>query len=228
MSSIALSRPQAGVPVAKRLADPVTLDLADIQSLVLYPVAFPFTRFSYFKFSDRESARAFLTTLAPLVTNAIHTGQPHEDRKASEVTVAFTHDGLAAAGLPGRSLATFSAEFQQGMKARAATFLVDRAASHPDGWEPLWNKGNIHLLVIVQTTDIPDPSNPNHPQVSGRETLASLSDAILAQTRTLGVELVGMQDAGALIDPATNAFTDKEHFGYADGIGNPDIAGDGW
>jgi Dyp-type peroxidase family len=42
------------------------------------------------------------------------------------------------------------------------------------------------------------------------------------------VELAATQEGGALIDPETNAFTDREHFGYADGIGNPDIAGDGW
>ena len=228
MSIIALSRPQAGVPVDKPLADAVTLDLADIQSLVLYPVAFPFGRFCYFRFPEMQAARAFVSTLVPLVTNATHSGRPHADRKASEVTVAFTHDGLAAAGIPGRSLASFSAEFQQGMKARAGTFLIDRADSHPDAWEPLWNKGNIHLLVIVQTTDVPDPSNAQRLQLSGRETLASLCDSILTHARTLGVEVAGVQDAGALIDPATNTFTDKEHFGYADGIGNPDIAGDGW
>ena len=228
MTSIALSRPQATLARDSRVADPVTLDLADIQSIVLYPVSFPFVRFFFFTFSDVSSARELLSRLVPLVTNAMHSGRPHEARKASEVTVALTHAGLAGAGVSARSLSSFSPEFQQGMKARAADFLIDRGDSHPDRWESLWNKGSIHLLVVVQTTDIPDPSTPTRLLVSGRETLASLCDSILTHARAAGVELAATQDGGALIDPETNAFTDREHFGYADGIGNPDIAGDGW
>jgi Dyp-type peroxidase family len=228
MTTLALSRPQAGVPRAAHLAEPVTLDLADIQSFVLYPVAFPFARFSFWRVPTVEAGRRFVDDLVPMVTNAVHSGRPHDDRKASEVTVAFTHDGLAAVGVPARSLASFSPEFQDGMQARAVQFLADYGASHPDGWERGWEKGAIHIWIAVQTTDIPDPANPLVPAVSGRATLEDVNQRIVDCAVAAGVILVGTQEAGALIDPDTKSFTDREHFGYADGFGNPDIAGCGW
>ena len=228
MSTLALSRPQAGVPLDPRLANPVTLDLADIQSFVLYPVSFPFARFLFWRVPSVDAGRRFLAALVPMVTNAEHTGRPHDDRKPSEVTVAFTFDGLAACGVPWRSLATFSPEFQEGMKARAVEFLVDHGESHPERWERIWDKGNIHVLVAIQTTDIPDPANPSTMLVDGRTTMSTIYEQILNAATASGAVLVGKQEAGALIDPETNFFTDREHFGYSDGFGNPDIAGSGW
>lgn len=228
MTPLALSRPQAGVPRAAHLAEPITLDVEDIQSFVLYPVAFPFARFSFWRVPSVEAGRRFLDAIVPMVTNAVHSRCPHEDRKPSEVTVAFTCDGLAAVGVPARSVASFSPEFQAGMRSRAVEFLADYGQNHPDGWERGWEKGNIHILIAVQTTDIPDSANPLVPAVSGRATLEDINQRILDCAVAAGVTLVGTQRAGALFDPDTNAFCDREHFGYADGFGNPDIAGSGW
>jgi Dyp-type peroxidase family len=222
MSTIPLSRPQAA---AYRNPDPVTLDLADIQSYVLYPVAFPFARFHFFHVPNAAAGRAFVRAVTPMVTNATHSGMPHEDRKASELTLSFTHDGLAAVGVPPRSLASFPLDFQQGMKARADEFLVDRGTSHPSGWEPIWDKGRIHILIGIQTTHIPGPT-PGTLLVNGQEKLEELSKQVTEHARETGVSEIGRQDGGALTDDA--GFSDKEHFGYSDGIGNPDIAGDGW
>ena len=228
MTAIGLSRPQAGVPRNAPLAEQITLDLADIQSFVLYPVAFPFARFSFWRVPSVDAGRQFVASLIPMVTNAVHTGRPHDDRKPSELTVGFTFDGLAAVGVPWRSLATFAPEFQEGMKARAVEFLVDHGRSHPDGWEQLWEKGSFHVWTGLQTTDIPDPNDPKKIIVSGQQTMNDLSQKILNLAQTAGATLVATQEAGALIDPETNYFCDREHFGYADGFGNPDIAGSGW
>ena len=220
MTTTAHSRLQAG--------DPVTLDLADIQSYVLYPVAFPYARFSFFQVPGVEAGRQFVRALATMVTNAMHSGRPYEERKESEVTVAFTHDGLAAIGVPARSLVSFPLEFQQGMKARAEQYLVDRGRSHPREWEAIWDKGTIHVFVGIQTTDRPDPAQPGKLLVAGKAKLEELHQLVLQHALASGVAPVGKQDGGALIDPRTKHHSDMEHFGYSDGIGNPDIAGDGW
>lgn len=210
MTTTALSRPQAD----GRLADPPTLDLADIQSYVLYPIAFPYARFSFFHVPGVEAGRRFASALTPMVTNAMRSVGLHEARKALEVTVAFTHEGLAAAGVPARSLASFPLEFQQGMKARAEQYLVDRGRSHPREWEDIWDKGKIHICVGIQTTD--------------KAKLEELHQQVVLHALVSGVAQIGVQDGGALIDPRTKHLSDMEHFGYSDGIGNPDIAGDGW
>ena len=46
------------------------------------------------------------------------------------ITLAFTWNGLRALGVPEESLATFPAEFREGMAARA-DILGDTGAKHP-------------------------------------------------------------------------------------------------
>ncbi|MEP6690182.1 MAG: dyp-type peroxidase [Gemmatimonadaceae bacterium] len=195
---------------------PVTLDLSDIQSFVLYPVGFPYARFSFFHVGDSLGGRAFVGALAELVSNAslpeFRDGKPVP--KPREVSVAFTYRGLAALGVPDHSLHSFPHDFTQGMRARARELLVDRGASDPDGWEAVWREEQVHVWVAVQANDAGE--------------LARIQAALLEHARANGVELLGVQESGALVTRPGGDFTSKEHFGYTDGIGDPDIAGSGW
>ena len=151
MTAIGLSRPQAGVPRNAPLAEQVTLDLADIQSFVLYPVAFPFARFGFWRVPSIEAGRQFVASLVPLVTNAVHTGRPHDDRKPSELTLGFTFDGLAAVGVPWRSLASFAPEFQDGMKARAVDFRDELLVFCSELWLDEFHE---HVLLDLPFIDV--------------------------------------------------------------------------
>lgn len=207
------------------VADPVCLDLPDIQSYVLYPVAFPHARFCFLHVPNAQSGRQFVADIAALTTDAtLPEGAPLTGRKGWEVTIAFTHPGLAALGVPPRSLSSFPPEFQEGMAARARDFLVDRGESDPSGWESMWLGGNVHVLVVLQAMELEDPT----PR-PGAQTIATLEALLKTSAQRHGVESIYVQEAGALVtDDSGGLPTDKEHFGYSDGIGNPDIEGDGW
>ncbi|MEO7083863.1 MAG: dyp-type peroxidase [Gemmatimonadaceae bacterium] len=194
----------------------ITLDLPDIQSFILYPVGFPYARFSFFSIDDAARGRAFVGAVAELVSDATLPafigGKPAP--KPHEVSVAFTYGGLAALEVPEHSLRTFPPEFAQGMRARAGDFLADHGANDPAQWEELWRADRVHVWVAVQANEIAE--------------LTRLQNRVLDCARANGVELLDVQESGALETTPGAGFTSKEHFGYTDGIGDPEIAGSGW
>lgn len=194
----------------------ITLDLPDIQSFILYPVGFPHARFSFFHIDDAARGRRFVDAVAELVSDAtlpqFVDGKPVP--KPFEVSVAFTYRGLAALDVPEHSLHSFPSEFAQGMRARAGEFLADRGANDPAGWEQMWRGDRVHVWVAVQANTLDD--------------LARLQGRVLECGRANGVELLEVQESQALVTKPGGDFTSKEHFGYTDGIGDPEIAGSGW
>jgi Dyp-type peroxidase family len=199
------------------------LDLNDIQSFILYPVAFPHSRYCFFHFPDATCGRRFVKDIAAMTTDAtLPPGAPLNGRKPWEVSAAFTFNGLSALGIPPRSLRSFPLEFQQGMKARARDLLVDRGDSDPENWEPLWRDGRVHMLVILQSLE-------EKSQSQGVLSVEALLGMVETSASRYGVELLYVQHAAALVTEGSAGMpTDKEHFGYSDGIGNPDIEGEGW
>ncbi|MDQ6828717.1 MAG: dyp-type peroxidase [Gemmatimonadota bacterium] len=194
----------------------ITLDLPDIQSFILYPVGFPHARFSFFHIDDAARGRAFVAAVAELVSDA--TLPPFVDGKPvpkpSEVTVAFTYRGLAALEVPEHSLHSFPQDFAQGMRARARELLADRGANDPEHWEQVWRTDRVHVWVAVQANTLDE--------------LTRLQTRVLECARANGVELLEVQESQALVTKPGGDFTSKEHFGYTDGIGDPEIEGSGW
>jgi Dyp-type peroxidase family len=214
-------------------SSPIELDVQDIQSFILNPVAFPFARYCFFTFSDPTGARAFISEISPLVTDAVHRcpvpHAPITESKPWEVSIGLSFKGLQALELPARTLASFPIEFSQGMLARAHDLLVDRGESDPANWEAMWKDGSVHAWVAIQTTTLlanDDPGGP--PVVEGKSKREELHATILAAAQRHGVIQRDVQDAGALVVEGSPDPTDREHFGYSDGIGNPDIQGSGW
>jgi Dyp-type peroxidase family len=114
--------------------------------------------------------------------------------------------GLRALGLETESLASFPPEFQAGMRARAS-LLGDFGAADPDNWDEPWRSHNIHLVLMCYSDSV--------------EKLDAHSEKLRGGLGDDLCELSPAQDAGLLtIDGARQRI---EHFGFLDGVSNPDV-----
>ena len=115
------------------------LELDDIQSGALHPRPSPYVgTYLLLRIDDRDAGRELVRRLYPVVDSGRPSSDPSRD---AWITVAFTHHGLKALGVPQESLDSFAPEFRQGMAARAAE-LGDVGESSPDNWEkPLGTRG---------------------------------------------------------------------------------------
>ena len=181
-----------------------SLELDDIQSGVLRPRPSPYAAtYILMRIDDRRAGRELIRRLSEVVTSAAAAERPGRE---TIVSVALTHEGLKALGVPQTSLDTFAWEFRQGMAARARE-LGDVGDSAPEHWEPPFGSGDIHLILVGVAPD------------------AAKLDAAIARGREACVDLPGVapiwrQDCFAAPD-------EKEPFGFRDGISHPAIEGGG-
>jgi Dyp-type peroxidase family len=188
-----------------------TVDLSDIQGNILFGYrSQPQGRFLFFGIRHPESGRQFIERLCPLVTTAKH----HEgrarrrERLEQAVNIALSAAGLAALGLPGEALASFPAAFQQGMKARAAA-LGDVGPSAPQYWDLPWREG-VALLVMVYG------ATPGAVDSQCEEILRGVP---------AGIDVLGPAQDVAVLPSSDNER--REHFGFVDGLSNPEVEGCG-
>ncbi|MBA2960938.1 Dyp-type peroxidase [Ramlibacter sp. MAH-25] len=180
------------------------LQLHDIQSGVLRPRPNPYVAtYILLRVDDRRQGRQFLRLLCDVVTSAATPDRPDRD---TWVSVALTHAGLRALGVPAASLDSFAWEFRQGMAARAAA-LGDVGASAPGQWEAPFGTSQIHLVL---TGVSPDEHRLEAAIGQARKAIADLP----------GIVPVWRQDCRAPPDH-------KEPFGFRDGISHPAIEGSG-
>jgi deferrochelatase/peroxidase EfeB len=125
------------------------------------------------------------------------------------VTVAFTWNGLRALGVDETSLATFPAEFRQGMAARAE-ILGTTGANHPDHWVGGLASPDLHAIVVLYARDVAE-----------RDRCTDEHQKYLSQCP--GVEVLSSLDLEA-IPPFDSV---REHFGYRDRLSQPVIEGVG-
>jgi Dyp-type peroxidase family len=183
------------------------LELNDIQGNTVFGYRFPHTRYLFIRFGAEEGGRRFLRAIEGEITSSARWTHKPE----MTLNVAFTHPGLEALGVPPRSLASFPPEFRQGMRARAE-LIHDTGCNDPSRWDEVWRSDPIHALLTFYARD-----------------LSALEDRFLRLERAMneagGVTLAGRQDAGKLV--VKGQVTEIEHFGYRDGISNPDVTGTG-
>jgi len=182
------------------------MDLSDIQGNILRGYrSFPDACFLFFRVDRSGAGREFLKRL--LEKDSITPGQWRE-RPEVATNIAFTFEGLRALGVPVASLASFPPEFQEGMKSRAA-LLGDTGECAPNQWDEPWHGSTVHILVTCYARV--------------RETLTGHCSE-LRRLAPEGVhELVPHQEAGLLFVDGKR--TRKEHFGFDDGLSNPDVEG---
>jgi Dyp-type peroxidase family len=177
------------------------LELDDIQRGVLQGRPSPYAgAYLLLRIDDRDAGRRLIERLLPHVASA---GAALE---GPSLSVAFTHSGLRALGLPRDCLDSFAPEFREGMAARAG-HLGDTGASGPANWEKPLGTGDVHVAVAVLA---PDPAALDELRERARR----------AQEQLPGVEVVWRQDCYQLPNERTS-------FGFKDGIGQPAVEGSG-
>ncbi|TMQ17589.1 MAG: hypothetical protein E6J91_09885 [Deltaproteobacteria bacterium] len=172
-------------------------DLEDIQGLIYSAwLDHPHAGFLFARLGDDPAAaRGWLDTVRRLVTPAVR----HRRRLHGRLQVALSPTGLAALGVPGDVIAMMAPEATAGMAARRRV-LADTPA---DAWELGGPGDRLDALVMVYTRDA--------------ETLAG---ELAAQRHALVA-------AGAQVhaDELGSPIGQREHFGFADGLSQPFIAG---
>ena len=177
-----------------------TLEVDDIQGLVARGYGtLSAASFVLLEIADPVSARGWLGAVANQVTPA--SARP-DDRA---VHVAVTADGLVKLGLPAETVHTFAADFLDGMTSQfRQRILGDVDANAPTQWR--WGGPDsraIDLALLLYAQD--------------QDALASLYDEQAATFTTGGVAQVERLDTAPL--------SDREPFGFKDGISQPTIDG---
>ncbi len=186
------------------------LERLDIQGNILKPYNLQVARYTFLRVDDGDAGRKLIAALLPSVTTSAYWSEGK--KPVWTLNLAFTWTGLKALGTPLPTLATFPDDFKEGMAARA-DLLWDKGDSAPAHWEPLWRDRTVHGWVSFNShaTEVLD------------ERSAWLRDLVRPGG---GVAILGSQDAAQLV--VDGRHTRKEHFGFTDGFGDPDIAGSGF
>lgn len=177
------------------------LKVDDIQGIIVRGYAnLTAACFVLLRVEDTDKAKLWLAEVAGKIQN----GATKPD--AACLNIAFTFEGLRALGLDSLALSLFSNEFQEGMIGDyRSRILGDQGDSAPDKWQ--WggpNTGQIHILLMLYASD--------------EETLKTLYE-----TNSSDFKDAGLTQVGAKLE--TLSLNGKEHFGFADGISQPIIAG---
>jgi len=202
------------------------LETHDIQGLVLSGYAhLPYAKYVLLRIDKPDEVRAWLAELMPHVTDA--RPSPRSNHRAipaiPAINVAFTHSGLRELGLPASALDEFPLPFQEGMapaklKHRSRA-LGDVGENDPACWR--WGgptSTRVDLLVMFYA--------------DSEAELAKVVDQRLkrvidsqAATSCLGSTLSGelLADSDRKNPAGRQLF--REHFGFADGISQPEIEG---
>ncbi len=186
------------------------MDLSDIQGIVLYGYnEARSARYLHLSLPTGAPARAWLAAIRPELTAvAGFLSTPREEQNlACRVNVAFTTTGLSRLGLSADEISGFARELQQGMAhPERSRVLGDQNDDAPGSWE-LGGPENerIDALLMLFGND---------------EALERLVQRHRQQAEAAGARIVA--DQTAALDE-----TGREHFGFADGIGQPHVAGSG-
>jgi Dyp-type peroxidase family len=182
-----------------------SLELDDIQSGVLRARPTPYAAtYIGLHIENPRAGRELMARLAGVVTSASSLAPPLDD---TWVSVALTYEGLKALGVPPASLDSLPWELRRGMVASARA-LGDVGESSPDRWEKPLGTGAIHLVVVAVSPD--------------DKRLEAVLDPARRALRELGpgIAAIWRQDCHSLP-------TEKEPFGFRDGVSHPAIEGSG-
>lgn len=185
----------------------VALELSDIQGNIVRGYGFAQAVYLFFEVPDAASGREFLGELVDRVQDAAEWKKGERPNTATNVAVTFA--GLHALGVSRAVLDELPASFCEPIRERAAQLLDDTGPSAPEHWAEGLGTPRSHILVTV----------------NGRE---GFDEAFASETATVrqaaeghGLSVVHEQLACALENR-------REHFGWADGFGQPGIEGLPW
>jgi Dyp-type peroxidase family len=188
----------------------------NIQGNILRPYTHRHPLFVFLHVEDAGKGREWLQEIIGRVTTAT----PWDEKPRTTLNVMFSYQGLKALGLSEQSLDSFPEEFQQGMAARAS-ILGDTGPDSPTSWENGLGTPDIHILVSIYALD-PDAHGPEVREPNGSRGSNAWLTALTE--RVGGVRVLFQQRAARLTQNDGDATTVIEHFGYVDGLSQPDIA----
>jgi Dyp-type peroxidase family len=180
-------------------------NLHDVQDNVVTPILMRFGRHIFLKFIDGAKTREWLREMIKRVN-----ARQQEHGTRFTVNIGFTYEGLKALGLSQRSLDSFPAAFQVGMRGRAHE-VGDVGPHAPEHWEGGLGGPDIHAMAWIRTDS-----------GEGREEATRI---IRAEMEAVGgIEIRFVQDTMALAHE-NGIGSEGEHFGFADPVSQPPIEG---
>lgn len=179
------------------------LETHDIQGLILSGYAgHPFAAYLFLTVRAEADPRRWLGQVGERITGA----EKFDRQRESSINIAFTYKGFVRLGLGANTMKTFPLEFIEDMSAPARAQML---GDNPDDW--MWGKPDhrIHILLMLFARD-------QH----------TLSDLLRAERRAAQ----GILNEELAIESQTFPFSsgsklNHEHFGFVDGLAQPDIAG---
>ncbi|MEU7901249.1 hypothetical protein [Actinoplanes sp. NPDC049118] len=187
---------------------PAELDPADVQGLVLrgygdHGVA----AHLHLRITSGHRARRWLGAVASEVTPAALPGRP--DRA---LHVGISHSGLSRLGVPQADLTALPEEFREGMYAREDRLSPGRGT---EPWRrPFAGPGAVDVVLLLSAT--------------GDAELDPWLERLRRDVADSGgVRVVGEQRGRRMPGPDGDGRTFVEHFGFADGLSQPRVAGYG-
>jgi Dyp-type peroxidase family len=195
-------------------------ELADIQGLILSGYGDrTLACYALFEIIDAGAVRRWLSS----ALGELQFGEYRGTKRSVEPflkslckNLAFTHAGFEQLGLPRITLNGFSLPFQEGLcEASRARRLGDDGESAPERWE--WGGGSqpLHGVLAVFAGDVGDP-----PELVGehRREMHGYIEGVLCER--FGFRLLRRLDT----TPSDPVYR-REHFGFRDGIANPQFEG---
>ena len=183
------------------------VDLADIQGFILRGYTMPAVRHFLLRVGDAAAARRFLGGLVSgdeAASPQLTTAQVWTVKPDYCLNVALTFEGLKALGLPAATLELLPGRVPGGLASRAES-VGDTGPSAPALWDPPFNSTDVHVILSLYA--------------AGRDVLEARTAALKALfERDGGMAEAGRRDGYELPDG-------KVHFGYQDGISQPNIDG---
>ncbi len=180
-----------------------SLDLDDIQGIVLFAYA-SLAKAAYVHVNFPASAGSRPNTWLAKFANDVAPANVRTGKVGDKIHVAFTAPGMARLGVLQQELETFPRELQQGMGHELRAHVIgDEAENHPETWEVGGPHNRpVHALMMLYSHNA--------------DSIARLREREAARVADFGGEIVHIDEA---------YLQDKEHFGFADGIEQPHIAG---
>ena len=184
------------------------IDLANVQAIVAHVLRRPIGRHMIFHFDQQEGARSFLRELSSGITTADMSTDESPDPL---LAVGVTCNGLRALGVDDALLTKFDAVYKAGPDAHPLGDVPGSRSDPETWWEGRFATEDVHCIV--------------HVLVQSEDAAEAATRMIRALSRDARItELIPRRDGTILETHALGGAT--LHFGYRDGISQPDIRWD--
>lgn len=184
-----------------------SLEVDDIQHFLLARTPARAARYEFLSFANAEAGRAWLAGIVDKVGTGASVGSHAPD--ARWITVGITANGLRTIGVQDASIATFPAEFREGLASRAS-IVGFTGANHPEHWDAGFTDASLHAIAVLFARDVAERDRAAE---THREYLSDIG----------GVTLLSSLNLEA-ISPDGKP---REHFGYLDRLSEIPIEGFG-